>query len=305
VRGPEAWSYPWGNDPFDLTKLTLAKDRWSKYWEDPESTMGLGRDSGTIDGDCTRADAFGAYEGPTSPFGLTGLVRWGGEWNLADGLPDADAPRDVIYRSLADCGAQQADESMGSPSLAASNHRAFSGCVAAAYGRPRRFRTAAFRLVYGLGGVVPPPVTADESADEKLYALLGEMSDAFAAHLGRPDHSVGWDTTTSGFIHSTRTWHYVGRGLSLASSLCSGFLGESFRVTAIHLYGDFSGSRTAEFPFQRYSRALNSAGTRMGMTRDEVRRLNQGADLPTIPGCDCTGSYHGERLIRLQLTKKR
>ncbi len=157
TRGREGYLFPWGNT-FDLSQVELSYLLYRYTWEDPESIMGLCRETEEISGRYYRIEGFGQYASTVSPFGLKGLMYWGMEWNTVDAtdpnLKEIEKKYTHILRSLLDCGcsrgtAEISDSESENRLLRASYHRAFSGVPLAG------FMTAdfigelgAFRLVY-------------------------------------------------------------------------------------------------------------------------------------------------------------
>lgn len=157
TRGREGYLFPWGNS-FDLSQVQLSYLRYSYTWEDPESTMGLGRDTEYISGSYCRIEGFGQYASTVSPFGLKGLMYWGAEWNTVDAadpnLEKIGEKYTHILRSLLDCGcsrstANLSDRESENQMLRASDHRAFSGVPLAGFTTADFIgKLGAFRLVY-------------------------------------------------------------------------------------------------------------------------------------------------------------
>ncbi|MEM9541149.1 MAG: SUMF1/EgtB/PvdO family nonheme iron enzyme [Cyanobacteria bacterium P01_E01_bin.42] len=145
ARGPESYLFPWGNT-FDVYRVQLSYLNYGYTWEDPQSMMGLYRDTADISGRYCRIDDFGEYANATSPFGIKGLMYWGLEWNTRG--------YSRVMRSLLDCGVGRAPASISSSesqnnALGRSNHRAFSGVPLAAFATPEICgQLAAFRFVY-------------------------------------------------------------------------------------------------------------------------------------------------------------
>lgn len=145
VRGPEPFSYPWGNE-LELAKLELTTQTHAHRGGTDELTL---------------IEDFGDYARATSPFGLRDVVRVGVEWNRVDNtrLPPDEAMPEAggIVRSASDTGAMAFLVPGIRPNTGGDTRlftRAFSGPIAACYGLARPpgtsrylYPLAAFRLV--------------------------------------------------------------------------------------------------------------------------------------------------------------
>lgn len=194
ARGAQGYLFPWG-DVLDLARLRLSNETYCT-WEDPESTMGMGRD--TDHALVHYVDSFGDYQNARSPFGLSGLVHWGMEWNARDAACDKIyAFSSPILRSL--CNLQFNETIIRCYNGDALNqragskaHRNFMGTTLAMFAQPAQLavewmcdgkQRAAFRLAYcELHGVpalisrkLPPPPAPPSLSCKSRPGVAGKL----------------------------------------------------------------------------------------------------------------------------------
>ncbi|MDY7014881.1 MAG: SUMF1/EgtB/PvdO family nonheme iron enzyme [Cyanobacteriota bacterium] len=293
ARGKDRYLFPWGNT-FDLSRVKLSNYHYSYTWEDPESTMGF-RETESISGHRCRIDDFGEYTNAVSPFGLTGFMYWGMEWNTVDPAdPNLEQTRKKyaqILRSLLDCGYSRAtadlsDRETENQALRASNHRAFSGVPLAEFTSPDRGgKLAAFRLVYRPENVAeaaepaigePDPRVLINEADWQLYGLLGQTSEDAIADLGEPESKESCDLSTGAMWCDIDDLFYYSRGLSITIERSYSRLSRpvspearAARVTAITLHTDTRNALHTSHRFVTYPRAIFT-DVQLGLSRDRV-----------------------------------
>ena len=149
-RGMQGRIWPWGDAAPDASCLTLRTLRGALRREDPESSMGMGRDAWTVDWSCRVVDDFVRLARTTTAFGLEGVVRWGSEWNVAEGSV-LGANHEGLLRSFCDYGEERVSydrwQASNPKEAYPSHHRAFRGRGLATCGTAARYPYAAFRLV--------------------------------------------------------------------------------------------------------------------------------------------------------------
>ena len=266
ARGREGLRFPWGDqDNIECIEVDTVEFAMTGAQESGgEEASGEGGEKAEEGGGggydflegreiVTVLNSFGWLRCSDSPLGLSGLPRYGCEWNsaafdvgdetgaLADG-----APTTHLLRSLCDLGVAW------HPQLRGRTHRAFTLPCLAAYGVPyKAIHTAAFRLAYPHGGPVqrptPPPLAhlvmllhvtdCEEANRRRIHGVLG------------PAEAV-LPSVVSG--HLVEEWQYPTKGVSLEVSYAKGCRVVAVRVTE---------EDTARVrPTRRYAASLHGTG---------------------------------------------
>lgn len=300
ARGVQGYLFPWGNK-FNISQVTLQYLSYGYTWEDPESTMGF-RDTEYISGKRCRIHNFGSYQDAVSPFGLTGLLYWGMEWNRVDSNDSAVAEISPSYpyilRSLLDLGQNRtivnlSENEAENDALRCSNHRAFSGIPLAGFAPPDYCsKVAAFRLVYipsssGNNSSNPTPETPT-FPDEILYALLGDVIAEAKDYLGEPESYNSFDFSTGASISDSTELLYYSLGLSITAERSYSRISRPTsskktvqRITKITFHSNTQNRLDTRDRFSSYSRFIFE-GVKLGMTRDRVMQSNWEAQAEKI-----------------------
>ncbi|MEM7180292.1 MAG: SUMF1/EgtB/PvdO family nonheme iron enzyme [Spirochaetota bacterium] len=215
-RGNDSWCYPGGNE-ISLQELKTKKYPFAYYWEDPESTMGY-RDSETVKGYKLRLQDLENLQAKVSPFGLSDLVTFAGEWNRSG--------EEYIFRSFLDtafakAGVKLSDDAKQSEALEKSNHRSFCGLPLFAYGKQDCARVAGFRLLFQelhKPTLAEKPIYVETRPDVKLYAFLGEPMSRVLEYVGEAEKRDSHDFSTGAAVSFSDTYYYYKRGMVLESS---------------------------------------------------------------------------------------